>query len=128
MKWIKYRRKFASGPNDWIYEPIENIENWDEEGIEEFIESLHDEYSWSDKYRGVDFDIVESSEVPKIKISKTIKSYKDRIDYYKRETKNLKNMVKLLNEEIDKGSDIDPDEEERKERQRKFEEFKKTME
>jgi hypothetical protein len=72
--WCKYRHKFASGAEawEWMYlgedhphlgeSPMEPIkEAWEEFIKEEQVPVWQQGYEWSDKYRGVEFEIVETA-------------------------------------------------------------------
>ena len=69
MKFLKYRHKFSYCHHEWVYEIIPDYvfeENEDENLSDDdllheygFLEDITDEYSYSDKYRGIDYEIVE---------------------------------------------------------------------
>lgn len=63
--WVKYRSMFSSSLGKWEYEmvgiedalpraPKKKVEEWIRKN---FIESMHSEYSHSEHYRGVEFEI-----------------------------------------------------------------------
>lgn len=56
IKFLKYRHKFAHGYGSWEYEVIhkKNIPY-----VEELIEEKAREYDYSDKYRGIDYEVVD---------------------------------------------------------------------
>jgi hypothetical protein len=60
MKWLKYQHKFSSGTRTWIWVPL-HVEEITEQEIKDsgFLDSITDEYSYSDKYHGIDFEIVD---------------------------------------------------------------------
>jgi hypothetical protein len=95
LKWIKYRKTFAWGNEEWLYKPLFNLDEWDEE---EFVEEIHSSYSWSDKYRGVEFDLVETSDIPKNKIKYLIKMASNHLDLLEEEKKDAKAVIKILKE------------------------------
>jgi hypothetical protein len=61
MKWLKYRHKFSSGLGAWQWMVV------DDDATEESVrdnDTLHDltnEYSHSDKYGGIDYEIVDKA-------------------------------------------------------------------
>jgi hypothetical protein len=63
MKFIKYRHTFSYGHgNDWEIEPLYHAEDFDvfEECVQDFVESLEAEYGYSDKYRGLEYEILDN--------------------------------------------------------------------
>ena len=61
MKWLKYQHKFSSGRSAWQWMIVDDDateESVREDGI---LSDLADEYSHSDKYSGVDYEIVDKA-------------------------------------------------------------------
>lgn len=60
MFWLKYKHGFASHTSAWEWKPIfeNNLEKAKFEAKEELIPSLEEEYSFSDKYRGIKWEVV----------------------------------------------------------------------
>lgn len=59
MKFLQYRENWASGNGKWEYKLIGYEDEIDKEWIEEMIEEIHSHHNWSDKYRGIDYEIVD---------------------------------------------------------------------
>lgn len=79
MKWLKYNHKWAWGDSkDFDY--IRYNGKDDDESICEFIQDfeLCKEHNWSDKYRGIDYELVDKPPVEWIK--KEINDITRRID------------------------------------------------
>jgi hypothetical protein len=64
MKWLKYRRKSSSGYGDWLYKPYYNEKDLTENRINDFIQELSEEYSWSEHHRGYVYVVIETENVP----------------------------------------------------------------
>jgi len=88
--WCKYRHKFASGAEEWewhylgddhpqlgesLMDPVKLA--WIEFIKEEQVPVWQQEYEWSDKYRGVEFEIVDTA--PRDIIEKKLKNCEDII-------------------------------------------------
>lgn len=55
MLWIKYRSKWASGPDYWEYQHFPD--GTTDESIQvDFIEEEGCQHTWSDKYRGTEWE------------------------------------------------------------------------
>jgi len=72
MKFIRYRQNFAHGYGQWEYAEKPYYE-------EDFIQTLHEEYNWSDKYRGCDIEDIEQP--PKEWIESKITEIQNRIKW-----------------------------------------------
>lgn len=122
MKWLKTRTTWAWGIKDWKYNPffINKIDSKIEDWVKMFVKSIHDENNWSDKYRGVDYEIINTKQVPNLKIKREIEQIEDNIKYMKEsiktETKNLAE-IKALSE---KGRKTDLDEIRHAKRKKKY--------
>lgn len=58
--WMKFRHKFADGPDDWEWEDIGNIPKREIHGQVQSIRIEHEEkYQNFDHYRGIDYEVVE---------------------------------------------------------------------
>jgi hypothetical protein len=57
MSWLKYRHKFASHAGGWEYRELPEGE--DLATVEEVLSALAEQYDWSDKYRGLDWWVVD---------------------------------------------------------------------
>lgn len=102
--WIKYNTNHASGSAKSRYqllawdknpEDFGSEEEWKNDiDIEEFIELKHQEYYWSDKYRGVTIDLVPHPplEILSGMLEDEIKSLK----YTKKNIERFKNLIKEI--------------------------------
>jgi hypothetical protein len=93
MKAIKYRHKWAWGVNKWEY----NIICFDDSlftdaDLEEVIDYIQNDNGWSDKYRGIEYELVDS--VPEDWVRAKLDRYQVRLDILQ---KNMKNLQGLLN-------------------------------
>ena len=121
MKWLKMRSTWASGCHDWEYIPL-YADKVDAEEIKElYVEPRVDNHSWSDKFRKIEWEIINTKQVPNTKIAKGCEYTELKIRGMERsikdETEHLTEVMKL----VGKGKKTDPDEV----RERKW---KKTME
>jgi hypothetical protein len=61
--WLKWRHKYAHGPGSWVWTFVGDwTKDWEERGealIEDYLDEKTDEYNWSDKYRGIEHELVE---------------------------------------------------------------------
>ena len=74
LVWIKYRHKFASGVGDGFeYEECYNT------GLESFLDGIKQEFDWSDKYRGVEYEFVDVP--PRDFLEQKISYLESDIDY-----------------------------------------------
>lgn len=85
MKFHKYRQNFASGKGKWEFA---TTAGWSEELI---AESLNDEYSWSDKYRGCDVEM--DAAPPQEWLEKTLEELKRNLQYINRDIKELESLI-----------------------------------
>ena len=96
MNWIKYRTKWAWGTDEWVYHPLFYIDQYDKEVLEsyseDFIEDIHQDHNYSDKYRGVDYEVIDK--VPLDIIEEKIKRTKGALE-------NKKYELEILGKEIE---------------------------
>ena len=59
MKFLKYTHRWASGHETWEYKLLTYTDEVDEDVLEEQIDTMENENSWSDKYRGIKYEIVD---------------------------------------------------------------------
>jgi len=59
MKWLKYQHKFSSGRSAWQWQLVDGSVTADE--AEDVIRELAEEYNHSDKYSGIDYEIVDQA-------------------------------------------------------------------
>ena len=104
MKWLKMRNKWSYGYNKWEYIPL--FENEMTEKKEDFVKYLvvneNNQHSFSDKYRGVEYMIIDSNDVPDEAIQKKLNSLENNLYYTLLEIKGLKENIKILKKLIDK--------------------------
>lgn len=95
MIWLKYRHKFAYGYDDcewidvsWLVEDGQGKDDLEKKHLEYFIiDELKDEYDYSDKYRGVDYELFDEPPLEIIKkelgyIESSIKSKQETAKIY----------------------------------------------
>lgn len=66
MKWLKYRVTWSHGKDHWEYEPIYGNPDWlnNKENLKEMlIEPIADKWNWSEHFRGVEYEILEPSQI-----------------------------------------------------------------
>lgn len=95
MKFLKYHHKWAWGntPNEFSLLGADN--EVDEELIEDVCESLVDANSYSDKYRGISYDVIGISELSKEEKNILIEEYGDKIS---RAQNSIEYFTKLITE------------------------------
>ena len=95
MTYLKYRHTFSSGESTWDYKMLEDYMDPDSDEFEEIIGGLEEAYSWSDKYRGVEHEIIDRP--PQEWLDREIKKTENsilRLNKYKRElTSDLAEIV-----------------------------------
>jgi hypothetical protein len=57
VTYYKMRQNFSSGYGEWTFHETE--EPWNDETLKEIARESHDEYDWSEHYRGCDIEKVE---------------------------------------------------------------------
>lgn len=81
MKWLKYQHKFSSGRSAWQWKPLfgEDGSTIDDEYVRsEILPDIVEEFSFSDKYSGVDYEIVDKA--PSWVITKFAQAASERAD------------------------------------------------
>lgn len=58
MKWLKWHHKFSSGNQYWQWKLVAD-DVTEESAREEILPELADQYSHSEHYRGIDFEVVD---------------------------------------------------------------------
>lgn len=57
VTYYRIRQNFSSGMGDWVYH--ETDWPWDKDTVDDIAERSHNEYNWSEHYRGCDIEKVE---------------------------------------------------------------------
>lgn len=62
LKFIKYKRMFAHGYSNEIIECLGDFDSDEdlESTLKEWLDEKHTAYNWSDKYRGIDYDVIDN--------------------------------------------------------------------
>jgi hypothetical protein len=89
MKFLRFRHNWAHGSQNWEY-MVDNYGVSDPEEEKYLAEDLMRENNWSDKYRGVDIESVES---PKEWLENEIEMDKSKI---KNAEKRIEEMTRVL--------------------------------
>jgi hypothetical protein len=75
--FFRYKHKFAYGTDkEWTYKLVHKSNVADEELIEEICELITEEYSYSERYRGIDYDITDDIPDEELKKLATINDNK----------------------------------------------------
>lgn len=61
MKWLKYQHKFSSGRGAWEWEELDDDATEESVRDDGILERLTGKYDYSDKYGGVDFEVVDKA-------------------------------------------------------------------
>jgi hypothetical protein len=59
MKWLKWQHKFSSGRGAWQWQLVND--DTDEEDARDIVAELAEEYSHSDKYGGIDYEVLDKA-------------------------------------------------------------------
>jgi hypothetical protein len=81
MKWLKYQHKHSSGRSGWLWKPLrgEDDETIDDAYVRsEILPDIVEEFSHSDKYSGVDYEIVDKP--PSWVIAREVATARERLD------------------------------------------------
>ena len=103
MIWLKYRHKFAYGGDNynwmdvsWLVEDGQSKDDLEKKHLEyRVIDELKDEYSYSDKYRGIDYELFDA---PPLEI------IKEELDYIQSSIKSKQQTAKIYAEYIKENS------------------------
>jgi hypothetical protein len=88
--WLRYKHKWASGiDRKWLWKYLG--ENVKDSLVQEFLGQINDEHSWSDKYRGIDYDIVKHP--PSDILQDKIKSCEKSLQAYTKHLEYLNNLL-----------------------------------
>jgi len=100
--WIKYKHRFAYGcDKNWNYIEIPDGEylkecgySDDNKSIGEWLtdeEGISDEYSWSEKYRGIEYEVC--STIPYEEIKRRLQNHKNNVEYHTQQVKKFQEML-----------------------------------
>lgn len=95
MKFLKYHHKWAWGKTKTEFSLLGVDNEVDEELIEDVCESLVDANSYSDKYRGISYDVIDISELSKEEKKILITEYEDKKS---RAEKSINYFIELITE------------------------------
>lgn len=59
MKFLKYRDTWSYGNSEWEFILISSIDDYDKELLQERVDYLNAENNWSDKFRGIEYEVVD---------------------------------------------------------------------
>lgn len=91
--WIRYRSKWSSGSDEWNYQRFHASTDVKED-IEEFIREERDSYYWSEQFRGIEYDILDSA--PPEQLLKLIVDTAERIKASEKYFDELSDEYELL--------------------------------
>jgi len=99
MQWLQYREQWAWGKTEWKYKPMYDTEDKPikDKEVKQIVDDMVKEHSWSDKFRSVEFTLVNVDIVPFEEIDAWIKRAKDNVEYWD------KTLVALINCSKEKG-------------------------
>lgn len=90
--WMRYKHKFAWGiEKTWSYYNVGKYHD-DKEQLKSILEELSNEYYYSDKYRGIDYEIIECP--PREYLENSIKRLKGYIKSYNKTIKRHEKLIK----------------------------------
>jgi len=85
VKFLKHRTTWAWGDGSWGYKILNRMGDNDctfEESAEDWVDGTSREYSYSDKFRSIEYSILDIIDVPQVELNKKIESSKSIIDYH----------------------------------------------
>jgi hypothetical protein len=91
-KWMKWQHTFAYGAGDeWEWVEVE-----DEDDAENRLHDLKNEYSWSDKYRGIEYTLHDAPDLEWLK--KHIETEREGLRYQEHRIERLDKLLSSLQE------------------------------
>ena len=104
MRFVKYRTRWSHGYGQWEIEIISDYKYIRESGYKntnEYLEdevfySIHKEWSYSEHYRGLEYNVITLKQLSKKDRLKLIKLYKQRIENYAHAVKHYTEIIKEL--------------------------------
>lgn len=107
MRFIKYRTKWSHGYGEWEFDVIldfKEIKEYGYKNTKEFIEkeevlrSIHDEWDYSEHYRGIEYNILTLKQLSKKDKEKILEKYKLKAELHAKSTERCIEIVKELEE------------------------------
>lgn len=95
MKFLKYHHKWAWGNSATQFSVLGESNEIDKELIKDVCESLVDAHSYSDKYRGISYDVIDISELTKEEKKILITEYEYKI---RRDEESVNYFIELITE------------------------------
>lgn len=122
MKWLRYKVHWAWGTTDWEYVPLytNKLDEETKEFVKNKVKDVNDNHSWSDKYRRVEYEVINSRQVPNAKIEKAYQDLAEQIAYWTEAAENGRDQLFLLEKLKGAGRKTDPDEIEKAKRKKKI--------
>lgn len=109
MKWLRLRKTWSYGVDRWKYVPLFTTKADESNVKERYIEPIIEDMSWSEKFRGVEYNIVSTKSVPNKHIQSEYEDSKTHIEYLKEEVITEAKNLLALQELQGKGRKTDPD-------------------
>lgn len=94
IKWLKYQHKHSSGRSAWQWKPLrgEDNEEIDDDYVRsEILPGITEQYSYSEKYSGVDYEIVDKA--PSWVIAAAVKAAREQLDAATREYREWQSYI-----------------------------------
>ena len=107
MRILQYRTTWAWGCGKWEYKTISDAdelkESWGYKNTKEYLEHevfeyIHRDHNYSDKYRGLEYNILYPKRLSKKIREVLIKKYKDSLKYAKSSVLYYDDLIKELSE------------------------------
>jgi len=98
MKFLKYYHKWAWGNSATQFSLLGDSNEIDEELIKDVCEGLVDAHSYSDKYRGISYDVIDISELSVEEKKILITEYEDKMN---RAAESVNYFIELITELIE---------------------------
>ena len=127
MKWLRYRHCQAAGKGDWTYKPLytTRVSKKEYDYIKEDMDDLAHEYWHLDKFRGIEWEIINTKQVPNKHIEAAYNKVKSSIPAYKNKIKKAKERILTLELIKGQGRKTCPDEIKHEKRRKLLEKIKK---
>lgn len=96
IKFLKYHHKWAWGNTQPEFTLLGDASDVDKCLIEDVCEGIIDAHSYSNKYRGIDYDVIDISDLNKEEKAMLFKEYTDKIKRFTNSIKHFREMKGLL--------------------------------